>query len=77
MVDACEKGDYAKALILHKKYFRLFKDLFLESNPIPVKAAMAMLGMIREEYRLPLCEMQSANRDKLKMTLSNALGKEL
>ena len=77
MVDACEKGDYAKALVLHKKYFRLFKDLFLESNPIPVKAAMAMLGMIREEYRLPLCEMQSANRDKLKMTLSNALGKEL
>ena len=77
MVDACENGDYAKALILHKKYFRLFKDLFLESNPIPVKAAMAMLGMIREEYRLPLCEMQSANRDKLKMTLSNALGKEL
>lgn len=77
MVDACENGDYAKALILHKKYFRLFKDLFLESNPIPVKAAMAMLGMVREEYRLPLCEMQSANRDKLKMTLSNALGKEL
>ena len=77
MVDACENGDYAKALILHKKYFRLFKDLFLESNPIPVKAAMAMLGMVREEYRLPLCEMQSANRDKLKATLSNALGKEL
>jgi 4-hydroxy-tetrahydrodipicolinate synthase len=77
MVDACENGDYAKALILHKKYFRLFKDLFLESNPIPVKAAMAMLGMVREEYRLPLCEMQSTNRDKLKATLSNALGKEL
>ena len=77
MVDACEAGDYAKALVLHKRYFRLFKDLFLESNPIPVKAAMAMLGMIREEYRLPLCEMQSANREKLKATVSAALGKDL
>ena len=77
MVDACEKGDFAIALKYHKRYYRLFKDLFIESNPIPVKAAMAMLGIIREEYRLPLCEMMPANREKLKATLSKALGKEL
>ena len=77
MVDACAKGDFATALKYHRKYYRLFKDLFIESNPIPVKAAMAMLGMIREEYRLPLCEMAPANREKLKATLSKALGKNL
>ena len=77
MVDACAKGDFATALKYHKRYYRLFKDLFIESNPIPVKAAMAMLGMINEEYRLPLCEMAPANREKLKATLSKALGKNL
>jgi len=77
MVDACAKGDFAAALKYHKRYYRLFKDLFIESNPIPIKAAMAMLGMIREEYRLPLCEMAPANREKLKATLSKALGKNL
>ena len=77
MVDVCAKGDFAAALKLHRRYYRLFKDLFIESNPIPIKAAMAMLGMIREEYRLPLCEMAPANREKLKQTLSAALGKSL
>ena len=77
MVDACAQGDFAAALQYHRRYYRLFKDLFIESNPIPVKAAMAMLGMINEEYRLPLCEMAPANREKLKATLSRALGKNL
>ena len=77
MVDACAKGDFAAALKYHKRYYRLFKDLFIESNPIPIKAAMAMLGMINEEYRLPLCEMAPANREKLKATLSKALDKKI
>ena len=77
MVDACAAGDYILAQQYHKRYYRLFKDLFLESNPIPVKAAMAMLGMIQEEYRLPLCEMSPANREKLKNTLTKALNKSL
>ncbi|MBO7146187.1 MAG: 4-hydroxy-tetrahydrodipicolinate synthase [Lentisphaeria bacterium] len=75
MVDACAAGDYAKALTIHNKYFRLFKDLFIESNPIPVKAAMNMMGLIEEESRLPLCPLQPGNREKLKATLSKALGK--
>ena len=70
MTDACAAGDFVSAAALHKKYWRLFKDLFIESNPIPVKAAMAMLGMIEEEYRLPLCPLSDANREKLRRTIS-------
>ena len=77
MVDACARGDFATALQYHKRYYRLFKDLFIESNPIPVKAAMAMLGIVNEEYRLPLCEMMPANREKLKNTLEKALNRPL
>lgn len=70
MTDACTAGDFVAAAALHRKYWRLFKDLFIESNPIPVKAAMAMLGMIEEEYRLPLCPLSDANREKLRRTIS-------
>jgi 4-hydroxy-tetrahydrodipicolinate synthase len=47
----------------------LFKDLFIETNPVPVKAALAMLGQVAEEYRLPLVPMSAANRAKLRATL--------
>ena len=73
MTDACAAGDFASALALHKKYFKLFKTLFIESNPIPVKAAMAMLGQIEEIYRLPLCEMAQGNRDKLESVMRECL----
>jgi 4-hydroxy-tetrahydrodipicolinate synthase len=46
--------------------------MFLETNPIPVKTALAMMGKIKEEFRLPLCEMSSANKEKLKEVLQNA-----
>jgi 4-hydroxy-tetrahydrodipicolinate synthase len=46
-----------KALQLASKLYPLFKDLFIETNPVPVKAALAMLGLIAEEYRLPLVQM--------------------
>ena len=69
MVAAFAKGDVEVALKLHEKYFALFKDLFIESNPGPVKAALAMLGQIQEEYRLPLVVLASKNREKLKATL--------
>jgi 4-hydroxy-tetrahydrodipicolinate synthase len=49
----------------------VFKDLFLETNPVPVKAALAMMGLIEEEYRLPLVKMSDANRTKLKATLKS------
>ena len=54
---------------VHLRYFQLFKDLFLESNPIPVKTALNLMGMIDAEFRLPLCEMGTANREQLSRTL--------
>ena len=69
MVNAFARGDAKKASQLHAKFTPLFKDLFLETNPVPVKAALAMLGQIKEEYRLPLVPMSAANRAKLKATL--------
>jgi 4-hydroxy-tetrahydrodipicolinate synthase len=69
MVKAFAAGKPALALKYHAKYYPIFKDLFLETNPVPVKAALAMLGMMEEEYRLPLVAMTAANREKLKKTL--------
>ena len=69
MVNAFARGDAKKASQLHAKFYPVFKDLFLETNPVPVKAALAMMGLIGEEYRLPLVKMSDANRAKLKATL--------
>lgn len=64
MVDAALEGDFKKARELHYKLLPLMNGNFLESNPIPVKAALAMMGMIEENYRLPLVPMAPANREK-------------
>ena len=72
MVDFCAAGNFAEGLKLHRRFYSLFKHLFIESNPIPVKAAMAMMGLIEEEYRLPLCPISEKNRAILAETL-NAL----
>ena len=69
MVNAFARGDVKKAAQLHAKFYPVFKDLFVETNPVPVKAALAMRGEITEEYRLPLVAMSAANRAKLKTTL--------
>ena len=69
MVSAFANGDLQTAMELHRRYYCLFRDQFVETNPIPIKAAMAMAGMIAEEYRLPLCELGEGNRAKLEATL--------
>ena len=69
MVNAYASGKTAAALKLHQKYYPMFKDLFIETNPVPAKAALAMLGKCAEEYRLPLCKMSAANRAQLAKTL--------
>jgi 4-hydroxy-tetrahydrodipicolinate synthase len=69
MVEAFAAGKASAALKLHQKYYPLFKDLFIETNPIPVKAALAMLGQIEEEYRLPLVPMSAKNRATLRATM--------
>jgi 4-hydroxy-tetrahydrodipicolinate synthase len=66
MVHAALKGHWPEARALHLKYYRLFTDLFIDTNPIPVKAAMAMMGLIEEIYRLPLCEMGDPLKAKLR-----------
>jgi len=54
---------------LHRKLLPLFKDLFIEPNPVPVKTALAWRGAISAEVRLPLCEMSEANEARLRKTL--------
>ncbi len=69
LVETALAGNYSRAQELHRKYFGLFRDQFIETNPIPIKAAMAMAGMMAEEYRLPLCELSPEHREKFAATL--------
>ena len=62
-------GRWDEARALHLKYYRLFTDLFIDTNPIPVKTALAMMGRIEESFRLPMCEMSDALKGKLRETL--------
>ncbi|MBQ6351665.1 MAG: 4-hydroxy-tetrahydrodipicolinate synthase [Lentisphaeria bacterium] len=69
LVRAFLEGDPARALELHRRYYAFFRDQFIETNPIPIKAAMAIKGLIEEEYRLPLCPLAPASRTKLIETM--------
>ena len=69
MVNAFAAGRVAEARKIHAKFYPLFKNLFIETNPVPVKAALAMMGQLQEEYRLPICPMSEVNRATLRATL--------
>jgi len=69
LVEAFNRGDIKKAREMHLKMFPLFGAMFYETNPIPVKTAMSLMGMISDEIRLPLCKMSEENLTKLKTTL--------
>lgn len=71
LVDAFAAGDINEAKALHHKMAVLMEALFIEVNPIPVKAALALMGKIKYEYRLPLCKMAEANFEKLKKVMVN------
>ncbi len=71
MCNAWDRGDMAKARELHFKLEPLNAAMFIETNPIPVKTALALMGKINEEFRLPLCEMSPANREKLKSVIKS------
>lgn len=62
MMELSLAGKAAEAREIHYKYRHLMDLLFVESNPIPVKAALAAMGMMKEEYRLPLCKMANENK---------------
>jgi 4-hydroxy-tetrahydrodipicolinate synthase len=69
MVNAYASGNVALALRLHDKYFSLFRDLFIEANPGPAKAALAMMGQMRDELRLPMVPIAAASRVRLRKTM--------
>ena len=73
MVEAAERGDFAGALTLHRKLLPLMLVNFVESNPIPVKAAMAAMGLIAEVYRLPMVSPRPESRARI-MNVLGALG---
>ena len=69
LVHAYQTGDVKSAKRLHRKMFPLFKDLFIEPNPVPIKTALSWHGVMSSEVRLPLCEMSESNQARLRKTL--------
>jgi 4-hydroxy-tetrahydrodipicolinate synthase len=69
MTHAALDGDWKRARELHYRLFPLARAAFMETNPIPIKEAMAMAGMIEPEFRLPMCRMADANRERLRRVL--------
>ena len=69
MTHAALEGDWKRARELHLRLFPLARAAFIETNPIPIKEAMAMAGMIAPEFRLPMCRMAEANRERLRAAL--------
>ena len=69
LCNAALEGRWDEARRLHMQYFKISQTLFIESNPIPVKAALAMMGKIEYDLRLPLCKMSEANYEKLRKVM--------
>ncbi len=72
LCSAFRRGDLQVAREIHEKLLPLTQSLFIETNPIPVKTAMAMLGRCAEEFRLPLTPMEAAHRTALRAALTAA-----
>jgi 4-hydroxy-tetrahydrodipicolinate synthase len=71
MVEAAEQGDFATARSLHTRLLPLMLVNFVESNPIPVKAAMAAMGLIEEIYRLPMVSPRPESRARIMNVLAD------
>jgi len=65
MVEAAERNDYAAARKVHLQILALMQINFVEANPVPVKAAMAAMGLLEETYRLPMCAPKPESREKI------------
>ena len=72
MTGACLNGDFKRGSAIQLEYLDLINKLFIEVNPIPIKAAMNLMGMDVGETRLPLCEMEPTNLEKLKASWQNS-----
>jgi 4-hydroxy-tetrahydrodipicolinate synthase len=71
LVQSFLKGDLSTTEGLHTRYEDLFRDLFIEPNPVPIKTALAAKGVCRDDVRLPLCEMTDSNKHLLLKTLNS------
>jgi 4-hydroxy-tetrahydrodipicolinate synthase len=69
MIETAERGDFAQARKLHERLYSLHQVMFVETNPIPVKAALALMGKCSEEVRLPLWRLSDENLKKLKAVM--------
>ena len=69
MTEALLQDDIVTARRLHLKLMPLFRNCFVESNPIPVKAGMAALGLMENEFRLPLCPASQSNCELMEKTV--------
>jgi 4-hydroxy-tetrahydrodipicolinate synthase len=69
MMKSSIDGDYKVARELFYKYRALMELMFAESNPLPVKTALALMGRVNEVFRAPLCEMEDDTREQLKIEL--------
>jgi 4-hydroxy-tetrahydrodipicolinate synthase len=65
MVEAAERNDFAAARVVHNRIVALMQINFIEANPVPVKAAMAAMGLLEETYRLPMCPPKPESREKI------------
>jgi 4-hydroxy-tetrahydrodipicolinate synthase len=72
LAHACLRGDFETARQIQRRFLPLMNVNFVESNPIPVKAAMAMMGLLEPVYRLPLCPPSEASRDRIEKTIEEA-----
>lgn len=71
MVEAAERGDFAAARKVHARIMPLLQVNFIEANPVPVKAAMAAMGLLEEVYRLPMCAPRPESRDRILKVLKS------
>ncbi len=71
LVSSFLEGKYEQALKLHYELYQLMQILFIETNPVPVKTALSLMGLIKNEFRLPLCELSENSLNKLKKSLND------
>jgi 4-hydroxy-tetrahydrodipicolinate synthase len=71
LTHAALNGDWKQARDLHHRLYPLCRAVFFETNPIPIKEAMAMMGMVEPEFRLPMCRMADVNRERLRGVLKS------
>ena len=72
MVETALRGDFAAARTVHNRILPIMQVNFVEANPVPVKSAMAMMGLLEESYRLPMCPPLPASKERIRRVLQDA-----